>query len=232
MEPVLGRVAALGLNGRGRERDVDRHGLLKHFVAQLEAGEQTRVARHRPALQAEFQHVLHIGGGQNRHPGMDQRMFGLVRDSGGLAGVVVARHQQHTAVGMAARDIAVLEGIARTIHARTLAIPDREHAVAVLARYAVQHLRAPDRGGGKILVHARLEDDVGFGKHVLRPPQLHVVGAERRSAIARDEPGRVQPVRLVDLLLQQRQAHKRMGAAHDYAVIDPRVFVGEGYVTH
>src|SRR3546814_8088682 len=51
--------------------------------------------------------------------------------------------------------------ITRPIDARPLAVPDGEHAILVGLRDRSQHLRAPHRRGGKILVHRSEERRVG-----------------------------------------------------------------------
>ena len=45
-------------------------------------------------------------------------------------------------------------------------------------------LRAPAGGGRKLLVQARLEDDIRFGELFLGAPELLVEAAERRAAVA------------------------------------------------
>src|SRR5204863_227421 len=62
----------------------------------------------------------------------------LVRDGGALARMVVAAQRQSRAVASGAGDIGVAQGIARTIHAGALAVPDADHAVvARLSEHAV-----------------------------------------------------------------------------------------------
>ena len=56
--------------------------------------------------------------------------------------------------------VGVLEDVAAAVHARALAVPDAEHAVELGVREEVELLRAPDRGGGELLVDAGLEHDV------------------------------------------------------------------------
>jgi hypothetical protein len=54
----------------------------------------------------------------------------------------------------------VAEHVAAAVDARALAVPDADHAIMPGARRQVELLRAPDRGGRQVLVHAGLEFDV------------------------------------------------------------------------
>ncbi|MNR18623.1 hypothetical protein D3C85_1353590 [compost metagenome] len=52
------------------------------------------------------------------------------------------------------------EHIAAAVHARALAVPHAEHAVVGRAFEDIDLLGTPDRGGGEIFVHARMEHRV------------------------------------------------------------------------
>jgi hypothetical protein len=108
----------------------------------------------------------------------------------------------------------VAKDVAGAVHARPLAVPEAEDAVELALAAQLRRLAAPERGGGEILVQARLEHDVGGFEVLSRARHLHVDRAERRAAIAGDEAGRVQPGRPVPRLLHQHQAHQRLSAVH------------------
>src|SRR3546814_8356833 len=108
------------------------HRLLEHFVAHFEAGEEPGVARHRPAQQAKFEHVLNVRRREDRHASMHQSDFALVRDGRGFAAMVVARDDQHTAVRVRACHIAMLERVARAVDARPFAVPRSEEHTSEL----------------------------------------------------------------------------------------------------
>ncbi len=93
--------------------------------------------------------------------------------------MVVAGQTQHAAVFRRARGIAVAEHVAAAVDAGTLAVPDADHAVVAGAGRQIELLRAPDRGGREVLVHAGLEFDVVFFEMFARGEQLLVVAAER-----------------------------------------------------
>ncbi|KAG0920615.1 hypothetical protein G6F32_015509 [Rhizopus arrhizus] len=129
------------------------------------------------------------------------------------AGMVIGRQRQHAAVTRGAGGVGVLEHVAAAVHARALAVPHAEHAIARGAREQVQLLRAPHRRRGQVFVHAGLEHHVVRLQVLLGLPQRLIQAAQRRTPIARDIAGRVQAGLLVAQLLQQRQAHKRLGPA-------------------
>ena len=77
--------------------------------------------------------------------------------------VVVAHQREHAAMLGRAGKIGVAEDVAGTVDARTLAVPEGEHAVVPAFAKQLGLLRAPAGGGRQFLVQARLEDDVGAG---------------------------------------------------------------------
>src|SRR5262249_15955028 len=145
-----------------------------------------------------------------------------------LGDVIVARDGDHAAVLRGAGHVGVLEDVGAAVDARALAVPDAEHAVELLRlRIEVELLRAPDRSGAELLLHAGLEDDVR--------PRWGVVGAPARVAVvagggpagAADEAGRVEPRERVALALQHGQAPQRLHAAHEGTAVLEAVLVVE-----
>jgi hypothetical protein len=80
--------------------------------------------------------------------------------------------------------------VAGAVDARTLAVPDGEHAVMPALAAELGLLRTPACGRRKFLVEAGLEYDICLLQLVFRPPELLVQTTERRPAIARYEAGR------------------------------------------
>ncbi len=74
--------------------------------------------------------------------------------------MVVAGQAQHAAVFRRAGRIAVAEHVAAAVDAGALAVPDADHPVILRAGREIELLRAPDRGGGEVLVHAGLKLDI------------------------------------------------------------------------
>ena len=109
----------------------------------------------------------------------------------------------------------MLQRIARSVEARTLPVPQGEDAVLVGPRRVPEHLRAPHRGGGELLVHPGFEDHPVPFEVASGPPELDVDGPERGSPVARDITGRVQPGSAVPFALRQRQADDRLHAGHE-----------------
>ena len=144
--------------------------------------------------------------------------------------MVVARHDQDPAMPRAAGVVAVLEHVERAVDARALAVPEGEDAVVLRAREQADLLRAPDRGGGQVLVDAGLEDDAALVQELAGLPQGLIEAAQRRAAIARDEPRRVQAGGEVALALQHRQADQRLDAGHQHPPALQRVAVVETHL--
>ncbi len=126
--------------------------------------------------------------------------------------MIVTGHQQHAAMLGGAGMVGVLEGVAAAIHARALRVPQREHAVVLAGPDQIDLLRAPHRGGGEVFVDAGPELDVMGLEMLLGAPQRFVQSADRGAAITGDEPGRIEPGRLVAPALHQRQTHQRLDA--------------------
>ena len=144
--------------------------------------------------------------------------------------MVVAHQRQHAAVFRGAGEIGVAEDVARAVDARPLAVPDAEHAVVLALAAQFGLLRAPQRGGGEVLVDGGLEQRVARGEVRRRALELVVEAAERRAAIAGDVARGVQAGALVALVLHQRQAHQRLIAGDEDAAFGQVVLVVEGDV--
>src|SRR5207244_8371014 len=117
---------------------------------------------------------------------------------------------EHAAVLCRARGIAVAEDIAAAVDAGALAVPDADHAIVPGAGREIELLRAPDRGGREVFVHAGLEFDVVLFEMFSRGKQLLVVAAQRRAAVTGDEACGVQPRSAVAADLRHRQANQRL----------------------
>ena len=128
--------------------------------------------------------------------------------------MVVAGQREHAAVGRRAGVVGMLEDVHRAVDARPLAVPDGEDALVLGTGEEPDLLRAPERGGRRILVDAGLEVHAVLLQERLRLPQRPVEIAERRAPVARDHAGRVEPGRLVPQVLDHRQPDQRLGAGH------------------
>ena len=119
--------------------------------------------------------------------------------------MIVTGGNQDAAVARRARVVAMLEGVAGAIDAGAFAVPQGKHAVVARAGEQVELLAAPDRRRREVLVQPRLEADTGVLQELARPHQLLIQPAQRRSAVARNEAGRVEPRLCVALVLRQQQ---------------------------
>ena len=117
--------------------------------------------------------------------------------------MIIAHQGQHAAITRGARKIGMAENIARTIHPRTFAIPDRKYAIkaALAAHFGL--LRPPNGRRRQILIKARRKHDMRFFKRSLGALQLVIEPAQRRAPIARDKARRVQPSCRIARLLHE-----------------------------
>src|SRR6185312_6904988 len=76
-------------------------------------------------------------------------------------------------------------------------------------------LRAPNRSGGEILVHAGLKFDVVLLEVLARSEELLVIAAERRATIAGDKACGIEAHRAIPADLSHGQAHQRLYAGQE-----------------
>ena len=126
-----------------------------------------------------------------------------------------------------AGEIGVAEHVAGAVDAGALAVPHAEDAVVLALAAQLGLLRAPDRGGGQVLVDAALEADVAFLEERFGAEELAVEPAERGAAIAGDKAGGIEPVAAVELLLHQAEPDQGLEAGHEYAALAEVVFIVE-----
>ena len=238
-QPVVGPadVHAVGRQdevGRGVDLDpvridMDRGRGIGRLAQHLEADPQARVARHREGMQAEVEIFLDRRGMDDRDAGGHEGGLALVRHGRRLGHVVVAGQRHDAAVLRRAGIVGVLEGVARAVDARALAVPHAEHAIVPGAGIEMDLLGAPQGGRREVLVDAGLEFDVVLLDEALGLPQRLVEAAERRAAIAGDVAGGVEAGGQVPLALHHGQPHQRLRAGQ----VDPpafeHVFVVQGY---
>ena len=84
--------------------------------------------------------------------------------------MIIAGQCQHATMLCGARSDRVLEYITGTVDTRTLAVPDREHAIVFRTGEEIGLLRAPDRGRSQIFIHA------GMKLHVVRRKEFFRLG--------------------------------------------------------
>ena len=92
-------------------------------------------------------------------------------------------------------EIGVAEHVAGAVDARALAVPEAENAVEAALAAHLGLLRAPDRGRRQLLVEARLKWMSLASRRLLARMKLMIEAAERRAAIAGDEPAVFSPAR-------------------------------------
>ena len=228
VEPALRHLEVVGDDDVDAiEAAVDHGGRFHRLVHRLERHPGAAEARHRPAVEPVVEDLLHARRIEHRDHHVDEMVFGLVRGGRGLGGVVVAHQRQHAAVPGGAGEIGVAEDVAGAVDAGALAVPEPEHAVELAFAAQLGLLRAPQRGGGDVLVDAGLEADVVFVERALGADELLVEAAERRAAIAGDVAGGVEAGAAVALLLHQAQPHDRLEAGDEDPALGEVVLVVE-----
>ncbi|KAG1258480.1 hypothetical protein G6F65_015566 [Rhizopus arrhizus] len=120
-----------------------------------------------------------------------------------------------------------MQGVARAVHARALAVPHGEDAIDVAVGAHAGLLRPHDGGGRHVFVDAGKEGDLAGVQRLLRLPHRHVDAAQGRPAIARHETGRVQAAFAVHPGLREHDAHERLRPGQDDAAGLPREVVGK-----
>ena len=151
---------------RQRDRGTGLHDLRDRLEADPHAGKSTE----RVAIFAEREILADIGRMQCRHEPAHESDVGLMRHRGRHATMVVAGDDQHAAVRRGAIGIAVLQRVAGAIDARTLAIPQPEHAIDLTVFLRLDLLRAEHRGRREVLVHGGQEFDAAVGQQLLDLP--------------------------------------------------------------
>ena len=128
--------------------------------------------------------------------------------------MIVAGDRQHAAMAAGAKGIGMLEHVHAAVYAGPLAVPHAEDPVVTSFGEEGGLLTAPDRGGGKLLVDARLKVDVVTLEKGLRLPHGLIDSPKRAASISGDESCRVEPSRGISLVLQHRQSYQRFNACH------------------
>ncbi len=204
IEPALGHLEIVRNDDVHPLQATVHHGrrfdrLVHAFERHPGAGE----ARHRPAIEAVIDDLLHARRIEDRDHHIDEMIFGLVRGGRRFGGVVVPHEGEHAAMPGAAGEIGVAKHVAGAVDARTLTVPEAEHAVVSAFVAQLCLLRAPQRGGGELLVESGLEQNVGRAQMRLGALELLVEPAQGRAPIAGDIAGRIEAGAGVTRLLHQ-----------------------------
>ena len=141
--------------------------------------------------------------------------------------MVVAHQRDDAAMGRGSGVVGVAEHVAGAVDARTLAVPDAEHAVIGALAMQFGLLRAPKRRRGQVFVEARLKQDIARFQPFAGAQKGLVNPAERRAAIACYIAGGVEAVCGVHRALRQRQADHGLSAGNIDALLGEIIFIVE-----
>jgi hypothetical protein len=138
-----------------------------------------------------------------------------MRHGGRLCAVIVAGKAEHAAIFRRARGVAVPKHVAAAVDAGALAVPDADRAIVSCTGRQVQLLRAPDRGGRQVFVHAGLKFDVVLLEVFSRGEQLLVIAAERRTPVSRHKTRGIETGGAIAADLSHRQADQRLDSGQE-----------------
>jgi hypothetical protein len=144
---------------------------------------------------------------------VDQRPVGLVAGGGGFARVVVAHRHQHAAMG----EVPAMLTWRNTSPVRSTPGPLPYQRPKTPSNFPSPRSSACWLPQSAVAARSSFSpgwNTISEASRCFRPRHLHVDCAQRRSAIAGDKAGRVQPGRPVPRLLHQHQAHQRLSAVH------------------
>ena len=178
-------------------------------------------------MEAEIEHVLHVGREEHRHVQAGEQRLGGARQGGRLAGGIVSHHGDRAAGARYAHEVAVPERVGRAVEARSLAVPEAEHAVVARAGQGSGHLASPRRRGAQLLVQPGHVAHVVLGAELALALELLVETAERRALVAGHEGARVQSEAAVGPVLVERQPDQGLDAGEQDAALLQDVPVGE-----
>ena len=181
----------------------------------------------REAQDAVVEDLLHAGRIEHRDHVVDEGELGLVGAGRAFAGVVVAHQGEHAAVLGGAGVVGVAEHVAGAVEAGALAVPHAEHAVVLALAAQLGLLRAPQRGGGQVLVEAGHELDVVGLEDAPGAQHGGFERGDRRAAVARHVACRVEAGLHVAGALGQHQADDRLRAGQQLPALVESVFVVE-----
>ena len=191
-----------------------------HFSADPDAGE----ARHRPAVEAVIEDLLHAGRIEDRDHHVDEVEFGLMRGGRGFA---------VWSSPISASTPPCCEVPARLAWRNTSPVRSTPGPLPYQMPNTPSYLPSP-RSSACCVPHSAVAarsslrpgwKTMSFGVEDFRGAlELLVEPAERRAAIAGDVAGGVQPGAAVALLLHQAQAHERLIAGdEDPALASDRI---------
>src|SRR5262249_16870783 len=150
-------------------------------------------------------------GVQDRDARIHEGILGLVRQSGGFAGVIIAGEQKDPAMSCGAGGVAVLKRVAAAVDTGALRVPQGEYAVVFGATKHIDLLGAPNRRRTKFLIDRRLEANMVSLEKAACAPQGLVKSTQGRATVTRDEAPCIQSSCDIALSLHHRQAHKCLG---------------------
>ena len=130
--------------------------------------------------------------------------------------MVITKDDEDTAITRRSLTVAMLNGIARPIDARTLAVPERKDACDLGLRQQWHLLRTPNRGGREIFIDARLEVDARGAQPIAFPPELHVKPAQGRPSVTADEACGIEACRRIATALLKQQPDQCLGTAEKH----------------
>jgi hypothetical protein len=203
-------------NGRSR---------LDGFRQQLVPDPAATEARQLEAVQPEVEHLLDVRGIQHGHQEVFEQQLGMIGVDRRAHCGIIARQDENAAVFRRAVVVALAHGVEALVESGSLAVPHRRHAVVIGVVVVVNLLRPPDRGRGHVLIGCGPEPNVVLLYLICGTPQLDIHYGHRRSAVAGNEPGRIETRGQVPTPLNHQHSENCLRAGQVDAAFVERIFI-------
>ncbi len=231
------RVPETGLIGRrnsqgSERRDGDGGAGVGQIGHDFERAPESGVAGERDGMKAKRDDVAHRRGGQDREPKGPRHLLARAGQRRGLRHGVVPHQRHGTPQGRRARNAGMADGVSRSIEPGVLPVPEAHHAVDAPTRQLASQLGPAHGRGRQLLVETGGEHDVRRRQELVRPLELLIEAAERRTFVAADEESCREFPEAIETPLRQQKADDGLNAREQHAALQCLVAVADAHGAH